>query len=159
MLICTETYRKRFEQREEAGKGLGVTWEGMLMQNQLYRNASCSSKFIPIILDSDDVTHIPDAVYQFSHYELSKPRAFENLYRHLRGELGAIKPALGKPHFQRVINSDDLPSVDGELFGRKQELALLDETLCNPKVHIVQFVASGCYYIDVYFGSHFALAR
>ena len=143
LLICTETYRKRFEQREEKGRGLGVTWEGMLMQNQLYRNASRSRKFIPIILNADDAAYIPDAVYQYSHYDFSKPLAFENLYRHLRGALGATKPPLGQPHFQRTINSDDLPTVEGELFGRKEELALLDEALDDSTIHIVQFVASG----------------
>jgi len=143
LLVCTETYRKRFEQREEVGKGLGVTWEGMLVQNQLYRNASRSQKFIPIILQSTDVAYVPDAVYQYSHYDFSKPRTFEILYKHLRGELGADKPPLGKPHFQRTIHSDALPTVEGELFGRKDELALLDEALLDADTHVVQFVASG----------------
>ena len=143
LLVCTETYRKRFEQREEVGKGLGVTWEGMLVQNQLYRNASRSQKFIPIILQSTDVAYVPDAAYQYSHYDFSKPRTFEMLYKHLRGELGADKPPLGKPHFQRTIHSDALPTVEGKLFGRKDELALLDEALLDADTHVVQFVASG----------------
>ena len=143
LMICTETYRRRFEQREEIGKGLGVTWEGTLAHNILYRDGSRSSKFIPVVFEVTDLEHIPDMFSHFSHYDLEKARVFNHLYQHLRGELGAEKPPVGKPHFQRTINSDDLPSVEGKLFGRKDELSLLDAALENPDIHIVQFVASG----------------
>ena len=53
-------------------------------------------------------------------------------------------PALGQARrVPRLIHSDDLPSVEGELFGRKNELQLLDSALADPKMHIVQLVASG----------------
>lgn len=50
LLVCTEIYQKRVEQREEKGKGAGVKWEGMLLLNQLYRNESLNTKFIPFSL-------------------------------------------------------------------------------------------------------------
>src|SRR4051812_46027386 len=38
LLICTETYRRRVMGREEAGKGLGVRWEGSLIFNHIYND-------------------------------------------------------------------------------------------------------------------------
>src|ERR1700710_1054591 len=31
LVVCTETYRRRFDGREEKGRGLGVTWEGAIV--------------------------------------------------------------------------------------------------------------------------------
>ncbi|WML89936.1 toll/interleukin-1 receptor domain-containing protein [Thiothrix lacustris] len=143
LLICTETYQKRVEQREEPGKGLGVRWEGMLLLNQLYRNQSLNTKFIPVIFRPEDEAFIPDPVFGFSRYNLSHPREYDNLYRHIRGELGADKPPLGAPHFIRTIHSNSLPTVEGKLFGRKDELALLDKAWADPQTRVVQFIAPG----------------
>jgi hypothetical protein len=35
-VICTETYLKRAERREEPGKGHGVMWESVLTYQQIY---------------------------------------------------------------------------------------------------------------------------
>jgi hypothetical protein len=35
-LVCTETYLRRVEGREEASKGRGVLWEGKIIYNHLY---------------------------------------------------------------------------------------------------------------------------
>jgi hypothetical protein len=143
LLVCTETYQKRVEHREEKGKGAGVKWEGMLLLNQLYRNESLNTKFIPIIFKPEDEAFVPDAVFGFSRHDLSKSRAYDHLYRHIRGELGAEKPPLGKPHYTRTLYSNSLPTVEGDLFGRTDELALLDKAWAEPQTHVVQFVASG----------------
>lgn len=143
LMACTETYLKRLQLEEEEGKGLGVAWEGSLIYNTLYRECTLNSKFIPILFTSDDKPYIPTILFGNSHYDLSLPRGYEHLYRHLRGELGAVMPPLGKKRFVRTIHSDALPTVEGELFGRKDELALLDEALGNADTHIVQFIASG----------------
>jgi hypothetical protein len=36
LLVCTETYRRRVERREQPGKGRGVLWEAKLIYNLLY---------------------------------------------------------------------------------------------------------------------------
>ena len=143
LMACTEIYLKRLQLEEEEGKGLGVAWEGSLIYNTLYRDGTLNSKFIPIIFNSQDKEYIPIILFGYTHYDLSLPNTDGHLYRHLRGELGAKKPILGKERFVRTIHSDALPTVEGELFGRKGELGILDEALLNPDTHVVQFVASG----------------
>ncbi len=143
LLVCTETYRKRLELEEEQGKGLGVKWEGSLIFNILYRNETFNTKFIPLIFDTENKGHIPDILFGYDYHDLSQPRGYDHLYRHIRGELGAPKPELGKPHYTRTIYSNSLPTVKDKLFGRKDELALLDKAWADPQTHVVQFVASG----------------
>ncbi|PWQ96872.1 toll/interleukin-1 receptor domain-containing protein [Leucothrix pacifica] len=143
LMVCTEIYLKRLQLEEEEGKGLGVAWEGSLIYNTLYRDRTLNHKFIPVLFSSDDKAFIPTILFGNSHYDLSLPRGYDHLYRHLRGELGETMPPLGKKRFVRTIHSDALPTVEGELFGRKDELALLDEALLDADTHVVQFVASG----------------
>lgn len=143
LLVCTKTYRKRLELEEEQGKGLGVKWEGSLIFNILYRNETFNTKFIPLVFDAENKAHIPDILFGYDYHDLSQPRGYDNLYRHIRGTLGAEKPPLGKPRYTRTIYSNLLPTVEGKLFGRTDELALLDQAWANPQTHIVQFIASG----------------
>ncbi|MGH9768194.1 MAG: toll/interleukin-1 receptor domain-containing protein [Blastocatellia bacterium] len=37
LVICTETYCRRFEGREEKGSGLGVKWEGAIISHRARR--------------------------------------------------------------------------------------------------------------------------
>ena len=36
LVACTETYLRRYRKEEVAGKGLGVTWEGHIITQELY---------------------------------------------------------------------------------------------------------------------------
>lgn len=128
---------------EEPGKGLGVKWEGSLILNILFRKETFNTKFIPIVFCTEDKDHIPDILFCYDYYNLSQPQGYENLYRHIRGELGVVKPSLGKIRYIRTIHSNFLPTVEGILFGRKQELALLDKAWADPQTHIIQFIAPG----------------
>ena len=143
LIVCTETYLRRLQLEEEEGKGLGVAWEGSLIYNTLYRDRTLNNKFVPVLFKSENEQSVPTILFGNSRYDLSLPRGYNHLYSHLRGELGAKMPELGRPRFVRTIHSDDLPTVEGELFGRKGELALLDTAIADSKIHIVQFVASG----------------
>ena len=53
-MVCTETYRRRAMGLEEAGKGLGVDWEGNLINNLIYHRINedkpIGTRFIPILL-------------------------------------------------------------------------------------------------------------
>lgn len=59
LVVCTETYRRRAERKEQPGVGLGVTWEATLITNEIYRNASRNTKFIPVLFTQEDVAHRP----------------------------------------------------------------------------------------------------
>lgn len=111
ILICTETYQKRVEGREDAGKGLGVKWEALHILSDIYKNDSGSTKFIPVIFEATDRTYIPDAVFGFSYFDLSQKNGYLNLSRMLWSELAIPRPPLGnKPDFNKNQFDNDSES-------------------------------------------------
>ena len=48
LVACTETYLRRFKGEEAPGKGLGGTWEGHVITQELYNAQGKNAKFIPI---------------------------------------------------------------------------------------------------------------
>jgi tetratricopeptide (TPR) repeat protein len=61
VLLCTETYRRRFLGYEPAGIGRGVKWEGGLVQRIIY-NEEGNRRFIPALFARDDERFIPETV-------------------------------------------------------------------------------------------------
>jgi hypothetical protein len=59
LVICTETYHRRFLGREELDKGKGADWEGSLITLELYYTRSDTIKFVPVLFDSEDKRFIP----------------------------------------------------------------------------------------------------
>ena len=100
LMVCTETYRRRVMGREEPGKGLGVRWEGSLIDNRIYHDTPSGSRFIPILLrPGSEPAHIPNPVqghayYRITTFDLTDP-GFEALYRHLTGQAPTPPPDLG----------------------------------------------------------------
>jgi SEFIR domain len=60
LLICTETYYRRFRGHEEQGTGKGVDWEGQLITLELYQAKSRTTKFVPVIFASQNEEFIPE---------------------------------------------------------------------------------------------------
>jgi TIR domain len=59
LLVCTETYLRRVEGREETGKGRGVVWESNLIYNLLYANDPDVQRFIPVLFSDAQPASIP----------------------------------------------------------------------------------------------------
>ncbi len=94
LLVCTETYQRRFEGREDAGKCKGATWEGLLATQVLYDANTFNGKLIPVLLDGGTDAHIPLALKAYTHYRV--PAGYDDLYRHLTGQPAVVPPPLGK---------------------------------------------------------------
>ena len=100
LLICTEIYNRRVRGHEEAGKGLGVRWEANLIYNRIYNDPPGGSRYIPIILEGGDPSHIPAPLkshtfYLVKQFDLSD-KGYEALYRHLTKQPEIVRPSLGK---------------------------------------------------------------
>src|SRR5207245_11091381 len=46
LVVCTETYLRRVERREEPHKGHGVLWESNIIYNHLYSDPKLSNRFV-----------------------------------------------------------------------------------------------------------------
>ena len=59
LLVFTETYQRRFEGDEEAGEGLGATFEGVIVTQSLYESGGRNAKFRPVVFREGDERFIP----------------------------------------------------------------------------------------------------
>jgi tetratricopeptide (TPR) repeat protein len=96
LVICTETYERRFRNKEEEGKGKGVTFEGYIITQAIYDNQSRNVKFIPVILSSVDFPHVPLLLKGPSIYDISSSESYDELYRRLTNQPRITKPKLGQ---------------------------------------------------------------
>ena len=71
LVVCTETYYRRFRGDEVPGKGKGVDWEGALITQELYDSRNTTLKFIPVLFSADDERFIPDPLRAGTHYTLN----------------------------------------------------------------------------------------
>lgn len=96
LMVCSDVYRRRVAGEEEAGKGLGVAWEGNLILQHLYEAGAVNKKFIPVLLANCCRKDIPMAAKATSYFNLETARGYEDLYRLLTDQPRALIPELGK---------------------------------------------------------------
>jgi tetratricopeptide (TPR) repeat protein len=169
LVICTETYYRRFRGKEEQGKGKGVDWEGALITLEMYDARSATLKFVPVLFSEDQQQFIPEPLRGMTHYQVAKKSGYEALYDFLLGQAGVEPCEIGelkrKPRAKgQPLTFDNDASINQQsaslnpqsisiarlpqlltcdLFGREKELQWLDDAWANPATNIVTFVAWG----------------
>ncbi len=68
LLICTETYYRRFRGHEEPGVGKGADWEGAVITQKIYDSRSTTTRFVPVLFDPDSPRFIPEPVRGGAHH-------------------------------------------------------------------------------------------
>ncbi len=96
LMVCTHTYYRRVADEEEPGKGLGIRWEGRLIYQALYGEGRSNTKFILVLFEVGDSSHIPGPVGGTNFYLVQTEYGYEDLYHRLTNQPRAIKRALGK---------------------------------------------------------------
>ncbi len=103
LVVCTETYRRRWDGEEEIGVGHGVAYESQTFLQQLYEAGGVNDRIIPVLLEEGDRQHIPLELRKYSNFLLEG--GYETLRRFLSGETKA--PALprreARPDFRNAI--------------------------------------------------------
>jgi SEFIR domain len=160
LLVCTETYHRRFWGHEEPGKGKGVDWEGAIVTNELYQARSSTKKFIPVLFDATEQQHVPEPIGSHTHYVLTSEQAYKDLCDALLEQAGVepgpigqlpIKPRRkaepltfpGAPSGASKVAPTRLGHVAPELFGREADLAKLDAAWAEGRLNVVTLVAMG----------------
>ncbi|HEX3875906.1 MAG TPA: FxSxx-COOH system tetratricopeptide repeat protein [Bryobacteraceae bacterium] len=93
LVICTETYQRRFRGEETEGRGLGGTWEGHIITQDLYDAQGKNSKFIPVTFSLEELRFIPRLLKSATHYLLDQD--YDLLYRRLTDQPFTRKPEIG----------------------------------------------------------------
>ena len=93
LVACTETYLRRYEKEELPQKGLGVTWEGHIITQEIYNAQGQNTKFIPILFRQEDSPFVPLTLQSATIYQL--PDHYDLLYRRLTNQPLNPMPTLG----------------------------------------------------------------
>lgn len=96
LVVCTETYYRRFRGHEEPGKGRGVDWEGALITQEIYHRRSQTVKFVPVFLSPAVEDWIPEPLRAANYYTLTSASAYEHLYDFLLGQAGVQPGPVGR---------------------------------------------------------------
>lgn len=104
LVVCTETYYRRFRGREVPGRGKGADWEGALITQELYNDKSQTVKFVPVALAAGQEPFIPEPLRGHTFYELTSEERYQDLYAFLLGQAGVRPRRLGdlRPISQRT---------------------------------------------------------
>jgi hypothetical protein len=79
LVVCTETYRRRFDREEEPGQGKGATWEGLLAAQSLYEAGTLNTRLVPVLFDGTPETAVPAALRRYTCFRL--PAEHDARYR------------------------------------------------------------------------------
>lgn len=93
LLVCTPTFRRRFEGTETPGVGKGATWEGLISTQVLYDNGARNEKFVPVLFENANEQVVPDVLRPFTRYML--PDGYDALFRHLTDQPAIVPPPVG----------------------------------------------------------------
>ena len=138
-MVCTEIYERRFKKREAPGKGLGATWEGAVITQELYESQGRNEKFIPVVFCQDDLPHRPIILRGGTYYDLSSEEEYQKLYRHLTKQPGTPMPPLGPitpmpplPRKTAFVPRWNVPVAHNPFFtGRQKEMEDLRAVLAS----------------------------
>lgn len=101
LVVCTETYYRRFRGHEVPGKGRGADWEGAIITQQIYDARSATTKFIPVLFDPAHEPCVPDPLRGRTCYTLTSDDPYFALYDVLLGQAG-VEPAPVGPLRRRL---------------------------------------------------------
>jgi len=101
LLICTDTYRRRFDGAEQVGTGLGATYEGLLITQEVYDAGSQNRRFIPVVLSGATAQDVPVLLRGSKWYDV--PGSYDRLRRRLM-DAEAVEPRpLGRAFWREHV--------------------------------------------------------
>jgi tetratricopeptide (TPR) repeat protein len=99
LMICTEIYLKRIEDKVPADEGRGVFWEGAIIYDYLYDEKG-NTRFIPVLFADGNTSFIPIPIRNHTRYRVVAfdltDAGYQDLYRELTGQPLVTKPPLGE---------------------------------------------------------------
>ncbi|MFO0875073.1 MAG: SEFIR domain-containing protein [Phycisphaerales bacterium] len=116
LVICTPTYRRRWDKEEKPRAGLGATYEAAILRGWLARDSMKSERLIPVVFEASDVDAIPDELFEFDRRMLlhgdpaRRDEEFKLLLHRLYEMPVARRPDRGARPKLASRPSHDLPS-------------------------------------------------
>jgi tetratricopeptide (TPR) repeat protein len=137
LMVCTQTYRRRYDGEEEPGKGLGATSEAGFIRQILYDAGGVNEKFLPVLLTDADNEHIPLGLQRYHHFSLYAEQGYEELRLHLTGQSRVRKPALPPKQRKPDYLYWNLPPRNAFFTGRDEFLKNLEHGLARGRAQAI----------------------
>lgn len=115
VLVCTETFLRRFDLQEVGGKGRGVAYEAQLLRGLIYDGTGQSVRAVPVLFRAEDQKYVPEQLLAHSRYLL--PAEYDRLLRHFRGEPEVVAPPLGETQSASSSPVAALPPIHVQSLG------------------------------------------
>ena len=122
LMVCTETYQRRAEGKEEPPTGAGASWEGAIIRVDLYEANGRNNKFIPVLMRREDGIHRPFFLRDYSYFLATDRDGYRRLCRVLN--VDSRKPNVGSAIW-------NIPASNPYFFGREQYLRDLRDMLAT----------------------------
>lgn len=134
LVVCTETYYRRFRGHEQGDKGKGVDWEGQLITLELYRTKSRTIRFVPVIFERTDEKFIPEPLQGYTFYLLDSDKGYEKLLDSLLNQDGVEPGKVGQPKRKPRRKGTPLTFMgeDGQAVKQKTPLDFLLSNIREP---------------------------
>lgn len=127
LIVCSPSYKARFEKRAPIGSGNGVAWEGMVITQDLYDAAMFNKKFYPIFPEPLQFDDCPKALRGYSNGH-SFPANQAGIVALLRECLG-LPPQVSAATSLANPFQPWKPAVGPHFFGREDALRTLHQAL------------------------------
>jgi hypothetical protein len=79
LMVCDETYYRRFNGKSDPGVGLGLTFESGLLVRRFVESQGHNDFLYPLLHDGDDSRWIPEFLRDTARFRI--PDEYERLYR------------------------------------------------------------------------------
>lgn len=112
LVVCTETYYRRFRGKEMPGKGRGVDWEGALITQEIYDSRTTTLKFVPVLFVPEADRFIPEPLRAGNFYQLTSEQGYQALYDFLLGQAGVEPGPIGSLKAKRRLKVHPLKFDD-----------------------------------------------
>jgi tetratricopeptide (TPR) repeat protein len=121
-----------------------LTSEWTELESLILQTESPANRDLKYFILKREDCRIPKRLKPFTYVDLTDDAMVETQINRLLQQIGSIAPSHShlNPKPQHISLSR-LPDTSGLLFGREEELKLLDEAWENPNIHVVSFVAQG----------------
>ncbi len=114
LVVCTETYERRYRGAEDPGRGLGGSWEGAIVTQHLYEAQANNTRFIPVMFSSSDEVHVPFVLRGATRYRVDTEEGYVRLYRHLTAQPEVRRPELGNRRVLPPLESEPGSATSGD---------------------------------------------
>jgi SEFIR domain/Sel1 repeat/Effector-associated domain 1 len=135
LLICTETFYRRFRGHDVPGTGRGVDWEGQLITMEIYLAQNRTAKFVPVIFTSQDEEFIPELLRDHP-YRLDTEQGYPDLYAFLTTQAGIPPEKLG------AVQMLQRQQVEALTFSKPGRKTSLTRALLKPEARVAAVVAT-----------------